>query len=201
MSPPEVWGPAVWTLLHGLAENLHPDAYNYVIPSMFAMFKRICNFLPCPECSSDASNFLNKININNYKTKTDFKNMVYLFHNWVNAKKRKQLFKYCNMNKYENINLINVINNFIAKYNTKGNMRLLAESFQRGLVVKEFTKWFKSYYRAFIKRPIPIERPLIKKTEPVTKGPVAKEDVAEQPIANNNTEEISITIIEEKSSL
>lgn len=150
MSPPEVWGPSVWRLFHTLIEKMNPNAYTYVINSMFNMIVAICKFLPCPECSRDASNFLAKIDIKNYKTKDEFKNMLYLFHNYVNAKKRKALFNYANMAKYNNLNLINVINDFIAKYNTKGNMKLLSESFHRTFVVKEFIKWFKRNSRAFI---------------------------------------------------
>ena len=155
MSPPEVWGPAVWSLFHTLIEKMNPNAYPYVINSMFGIIIRICQYLPCPECSRDASNFLAKIKLSDYKTKDDFKNMLYLFHNWVNAKKRKPLYNYANMNKYSRLNLKFVVRNFIDKYNTKGNMKLLAESFQRGFVIKEFLTWFKSNILAFI---IPVPR-------------------------------------------
>ena len=114
MSPPEVWGPAVWTLFHTLIEKLNPYAYPHVIGSMFGMIVRICKVLPCPECSTDASNFLAKIKLSDYKTKDDFKNMLYLFHNWVNAKKRKPLYNYSELQKYAGFNLVLVINNFIA---------------------------------------------------------------------------------------
>ena len=150
MSPPEVWGPAVWTLFHTLIEKMNPYVYPHVIGSMFGMIVKICKVLPCPECSVDASNFLAKIKLNDYKTKDEFKNMLYLFHNWVNAKKRKPLYNYSHLQKYDEFNLILVINNFIAKYNTKGNMKLLAESFQRTFVVKDLVSWFKIYARAFI---------------------------------------------------
>ncbi len=150
MSPPEVWGPAIWTLFHTLIEKLNPEMYNEVIPSMFMMIVNICKYLPCPDCSKDASRFLAKINLSDYKTKTDFKNMLYLFHNYVNAKKRKPLYNYSNMDKYVNMNLQHVINHFIATYNTKGNMKLLAESFQRGFVIKQFVLWINKYKLAFV---------------------------------------------------
>lgn len=157
MSPPEIWGPAVWTLFHTLAEKINPEAYSKVIPSLFGMIVQICKLLPCPDCSRDASKFLAKIKINEYKTKDEFKNMLYLFHNWVNAKKRKPLYNYANMDKYKNINIMFVINDFIAKYNTKGNMKLLSESFQRSFVVRSFLKWFNHYKNAFIyKKPVPV---------------------------------------------
>ena len=63
MSPPEVWGPAVWTLFHTLIAKIDERAYPYISPQLFYMIVRICRFLPCPECSTDASNFLAKIKI------------------------------------------------------------------------------------------------------------------------------------------
>jgi len=86
------------------------------------------------------------------KTKADFKNTFYLFHNSVNTKKRKRLFKYSSLEVYGSYRLVGVVNNFIAKYNTKGNMRLIAESFQRQLVIKQFRSWFVGSIRAFISK-------------------------------------------------
>jgi hypothetical protein len=164
MSPPEVWGPAVWTLFHALAEKLNPNAYNQVIPSLFGMIVQICKVLPCPDCANHASIFLAKIKLSDYKTKDEFKNMLYLFHNYVNAKKRKPLYNYANTSVYKNMNLALVIKNFIDKYNTKGNMKLLTESFQRSFVIKNFISWFNLYKLAFIQvqpPPIPITEPKI----------------------------------------
>ena len=152
MSPPEVWGPAVWTLFHTFAEKINEADYPYVSHSLFKMIVRICKFLPCPECSTDASKFLAKIKMSDMKNKNDFRNTFYLFHNYVNAKKRKRLFNSANMPIYGKYRLIDVVNNFISKYHTKGNMKLLTESFQRQLVIKEFKGWFSSYIKAFVPR-------------------------------------------------
>jgi hypothetical protein len=184
MSPPEVWGPAVWTLFHTLAEKLNPNAYNQVIPSFFGIILQICRVLPCPDCSRDASNFLAKIKLSDYKTKDEFKNMLYLFHNYVNAKKRKPLYNYANMDKYSKMNIIFVVNNFISKYNTRGNMKLLTESFQRSFVIKNFISWFNGYKLAFT---TPTQINLPQQVEP------------EQPLPKNSTKEV-LTTIEEVSS-
>ena len=150
MSPPEVWGPAVWTLIHALTVKINEHAYATVSIPLFNMIVNICKFLPCPECSKDASNFLAKIRPAELKTKTDLINTFYLFHNSVNAKKRKPLFKYSNLGVYGTYRLIGVVNNFIAKYNTKGNMKLIAESFQRQMILNKFRSWFVGSIRAFI---------------------------------------------------
>ena len=191
MSPPEIWGPAVWTLFHTLAEKINQDAYPHVIRSMFGIIVRICKVLPCPDCSRDASIFLAKINLNNYKTKNEFKNFMYLFHNWVNAKKRKPLYNYSKLSIYSRLNLIHVINNFTAKYNTKGNMKLLADSFQRGFVVKDLITWFKFYSQAFI-QPTIVNSPKQVKEEP---------NVVEEPKVNEIHDDVEEVKVVEDSNV
>ncbi len=157
MPKPEVWGPPVWTLFHVLIEKLREDAYNKIGPSLFQMFVRICKNLPCPECSKDATNFLAKIKITDLKNKSDLKKTFYIFHNYVNAKKRKPLFNFSNIDVYKNFNIVTTINRFIQNYHTKGNMQLLNESFQRKLVVNEFKSFMQKNILAFIqKKEIPL---------------------------------------------
>jgi hypothetical protein len=150
MSPPEVWGPAIWTLFHTLADRIREDAYEFIFPSLFNIITRICKYLPCPECANDATIFLARIKHSDLRTKIQFKNTFYLFHNYVNAKKRKRLFNYSNINMYNKLKLINVINNFINNYQTKGNMKLINESFQRQLVINDFKNFIKKYIKVFI---------------------------------------------------
>lgn len=149
----EVWGPAVWTLFHTLAERVHENAYPFIANQLFDQIVRICKVLPCPDCSTDASYFLAKINISTFKTKTEFKNFVYLFHNYVNAKKRKPLFNVINLKMYNHYKLIPVVNNFLTQFNTNGNLNLINESFQRNLVKNNFKKWFIENIRAFTPPP------------------------------------------------
>jgi hypothetical protein len=191
MSPPEIWGPAVWLLFHTLIEHLNENAYHSVSPSLFNMIVRICKFLPCPECSADASKFLSKIKQTDLKSKLEFKNTFYLFHNWVNAKKRKPLFNYTHINNYANYKLIQVINNFISKYHTRGNMNLINESFQRELIIKDFKHWFTSSMKAFVK-PLPF-----KPFEPIPLEPLEPEPLEPlQPILLEPLETISLEPLE-----
>ena len=161
MSPPEVWGPAVWTFFHTMAENVNDDQPTLFIQQIFVQIKRICGFLPCPECSRDAVLFLGKININEIRTKRNLIDNLYIFHNYVNKKKQKPLFNYGNIGKYKAINIILVYNNFIKNYNTKGNMKLLAESFQRKLIVTDLRKWFLLNIKRFssVQKPEPVPEP------------------------------------------
>jgi hypothetical protein len=196
MPPPEVWGPAVWTLFHTLAEKINVNAYPAVFPSLFNMIIKICKFLPCPECSNDASIFLAKVKVSELKTKESLKATLCIFHNTVNAKKRKPIFIYSNIGVYGKYNLIRVINNFISQYQTKGNMKLLTESFQRQFIIKEFKNWFMKTIKAFYEPAIvppplpqatveePIEEPVTSVEEPI--------ELQEQEISVSNIEEPAI---------
>lgn len=143
MSPPEVWGPPTWIFFHVLAEKMNEKKFNVLMPQVFQIIKRLCAFLPCPDCSKHATNFLNKIKMKEIDTKEKFVGMLYLFHNSVNFRKKKKMFNFKNMIVYKNINIISAYNNFIRVYNTKGNMSLLTESFQRDLILTYLRKWLK----------------------------------------------------------
>jgi hypothetical protein len=146
MSPPEVWGPPVWTLFHTLSAQLTNDA---LIPTLFIYIQRICKFLPCPECSQDATIFLQQVQMNEIKTGEDFSKMLYIFHNHVNRKKRKQLFNYSELPKYKAYNLVNTFQNFTRVYNTRGNMQLIADNFQRSMIIADFKRWIGANISSF----------------------------------------------------
>jgi hypothetical protein len=162
MPPIELWGPATWTLFHVLAEKVNEHIYPRIAGQLFDVIKRICTALPCPECAQDATQFLAKVKLQELKSKNDFKNLIYVFHNYVNVKKRKPLFKYVNLEVYKRYNIVSVFNRFISFYHTKGNMRLLAESFQRQLIVKNVREWFSRNICFFMQyhQPVPnVEEP------------------------------------------
>ena len=69
MPAPEVWGPPTWTLFHVMAEKVNEQAYPLLRDKMLTMIKMICKNLPCPYCATDATMFLNKINLADLKTK------------------------------------------------------------------------------------------------------------------------------------
>lgn len=141
MPPPEIWGPPVWTLFHTLAENINEDHFLHMKLSIFNIIRRICMFLPCPDCSQHAIHFLAKINIQKIKNKTEFKDMLYVFHNTVNKRKNKPLFSYSQLDKYKQHNIGIAFNEFVKVYHTNGNMNQISESFQRKLLLVDLKKW------------------------------------------------------------
>jgi len=147
---PNQWGPPTWTLFHTLAEKMNEEAFPVLMPQFIFFLKRICSVLPCPECSQHSTQFWKNINVAGIKTKTDLKNMLFLFHNIVNKRKGKPLFINDALSDlYKDQNIINVFNQFVSVYQTKGNMQLLADSFQRKLLLVPFKQWIMSNIQNF----------------------------------------------------
>lgn len=147
---PDVWGPPTWILFHTLAEKIHEDTFPILGSQLFFHIKKICANLPCPECSQHASAFLAKINFNGIKSKSEFKEMICFFHNTVNFRKKKPIFNPIGLDKYKKVNTITAYNNFVAVYHTRGNMKLLADSFQRKIVLVDFKKWLMNNIQSFL---------------------------------------------------
>lgn len=148
MSPTE-WGPPTWTLFHTLTEKIKEESYPQIGFQLFSYICRICYILPCPDCSQHARDFLAKIKPEHVKTKDGLRNLMYMFHNVVNKRKNKPMYNSQDLAKYKELNIITVYNKFISIYKTTGNMKLLAESFQRKMLVSDFKKWMTSNYHHF----------------------------------------------------
>jgi hypothetical protein len=149
MAPPEVWGPPIWMFFHTITTKIKDGLDVNVYKGLFRIIKTICKNLPCPTCSTDATQFLSKINEDVINSKQKLINNIYIFHNYVNKKNNKQLFNFNMILNYNQLDLAVVIRQFIRAYNTQGNMNLLNESFQRQLAVKEFRRWMRSNISAF----------------------------------------------------
>lgn len=156
---PNKWGPPIWSFFHTLAENIDANNFQRIFPPLFNFIFRICRVLPCPDCSQHAVHFLSKINPNGVRNKEDFRNIMCIFHNVVNRRKNKPPFNPANLtNIYGNKNIIIEYNNFVNVFHTKGNMRLLAETFQRRLVLIDFRKWFLNNVQFFFN---PIQQAIV----------------------------------------
>ena len=138
---PKQWGGPTWTLFHVLAEKIKEEEYSALYRELFSQIYQISCLLPCPECSGHAKLFLSKINVENLKTKTDLINMLYVFHNTVNARTHSKPFKYEELAKYKSINIISAFNNFSRNFNTNGNMKLITDNFHRKQFLINFRKW------------------------------------------------------------
>ena len=147
---PNQWGPPTWNLFHTLAEKIKEDQYPIIGLQLYYQIMQICHQLPCPECSDHAKLFLSKINTNNLKPKNELKNMLYVFHNNVNGRKNNPQYKYENLEIYKSKNIINVFNEFSKNFTSNGNMKLLADNFQRRQMLIAFKKWLMKNIYSFM---------------------------------------------------
>lgn len=147
---PQVWGPPIWTLFHTFAEKIKESEYSRIGLELYGYIRQICGYLPCPECSQHATRFLSSVKIDNVRTKDGLIKIMYVFHNVVNARKKKPIFPFENLDAYKNKNVVPVFNNFVNSYRTStGNMKLITDSFQRQMILNNFRKWFLTNYRSF----------------------------------------------------
>ena len=128
----KTWGNNIWYLFHGLIQKLDDSQYDIWKNDFIYIFTTISSNLPCPECSNDANNIIKKTNFKNINSKEDLKKFIFNFHNYVNKKLKKTEFKYEELTIYDNINIDNVINNFILIFKLNANIpQLMSQSFHR----------------------------------------------------------------------
>tara|TARA_B100001093_G_C26850811_1_gene1025065 strand:- start:2923 stop:3387 length:465 start_codon:yes stop_codon:yes gene_type:complete len=147
----ETWGPNIWYFFHALAEKINNDKFIENKSNLVELIKIICSNLPCPECSNDAIEVINKTNFNVINTKEDFKNYIFNFHNHVNKKIGNPIFLYQDLdNKYCNINIYITFNNLIRIFNqNSNNAKLMNHSMQRQNSVKIIKNLFNSIKKDF----------------------------------------------------
>ena len=111
---------------------------------------RICSSLPCLMCQSHASDYINKINFDNIKTKSDLKNMLFNFHNIVNERKSYQKFTYEKLDeKYQQANLHGIINNFFINMSNSRNRELVSHNMYSDLLLTNFKVWLRENLKYF----------------------------------------------------
>ena len=138
---PNQWGPPTWMFIHTMAEKVKEDSYPIIGGQIIANIIQICANLPCPDCADHSKVFWSKVKISNIKTKQDLINILFVFHNTINKRKNLTIFKYDDLQYYKSKNIVNTFNAFSANFNTKGNMKLITESFHRARLVVFLRNW------------------------------------------------------------
>lgn len=171
MPKPEVWGPPIWNLFHVFTVNLKEQHFKEIGLQLFHYFKRLSNFLPCPDCSRHSQIFFNKIKLSDIKSKDSLVNIYYICHNKVNQRNRKKPFLVGDLTQYQYADLISTFNNFSKNYIVKGDISALSDIFHRNLIFNSFKSWIMQHINKFYnihERPrriefIQIEKIIIKK--------------------------------------
>jgi len=131
----ETWGNNIWYLFHSLAHKIKEDKFDIQKNNIIFIIKTICGTLPCPDCSKDATNMLNKIDFNTIRNKNDLKMFFFNFHNAINAKLSKPQFSYESLDaKYNNVNIDALYNNLYVIYAINTHIpQLMSSNFHKNL--------------------------------------------------------------------
>ena len=145
------WGEPTWNLFHTIAEKILPENFFNIRSELFEIFKMICYNLPCPDCANHARNYINKINFNNINTPSQLKDMLFVFHNFVNSKKHFAQFERSALDaRYQAFNLKATLQLFLYHFRDKHkSSRMLADDLYRSKLANKIEKWFVANFNLF----------------------------------------------------
>ena len=145
------WGEPTWFLFHTLAHKVKTEYIHIVIKPLLQIIYTICINLPCPMCASHAKDYLNAINFDSIKTKSQLINLFFVFHNTINEKKSYPIFTKQQLDeKYAKANTLNIIHNFIHHYNDPSfNINMISANLYRNNLISLLKKWFNENIQHF----------------------------------------------------
>ena len=123
--------------------DIKVELFNHIIA--------ICNNLPCPNCATHASEYMKKIYPSSIQTKDDLKNMLFQFHNEVNARTSAPQFSYFELEtKYSNANTVNIFKNFFIMFKDNSfNVTAISNTMHRERIVQSFKNWLQTNIDCF----------------------------------------------------
>ena len=138
------WGAPTWYLFHTIAEKVREESFPSIRNELLNIILTICTNLPCPDCAGHASKYIKGINFDTIVTKQDMKDMLFRFHNSVNARKNFPLFTQTELNsKYASANTVAIIQNFFQVYDKSNASSKLSVNFlYRSTTMSNIKTWF-----------------------------------------------------------
>ena len=145
------WGAPTWFFLHTIAHKVKPETFTEIRAELLRIIYTICTNLPCPDCSQHAKQYLNNINFNTINTREDLQNMLFVFHNSLNQRKRFAIFTREQLEeKYSAANTGNIFNHFITIYADKSkSIRMIADEMYRARIVEQVRVWVLTHTQYF----------------------------------------------------
>ena len=143
------WGWPTWKFFHVIAHKIKPEYFKQVRQQLLDIIYSICTTLPCPVCAQHATQYMKAVNFNNIQTKEDLKDMLFAFHNSVNARKNYKPMEKSELDAtYANFNTIAVAREFMHHYKDRHrSMKLLADDMLRSKLAINIQNWFNEFYK------------------------------------------------------
>lgn len=121
------WGTVTWKMFHWLAANINEEFYINTQTHLHSIIINILYNLPCPSCKSHAIEFTKQHDITRAKTKEQFIQFFYFFHNKVNERKDLIIPNRSILDIYTKMNGVDVINEWAKKF--KNNLGINMNDF------------------------------------------------------------------------
>lgn len=146
------WGEPFWNLFHVLSEKIIDDEYFIWKKTQFLnIVLIICRNLPCPDCATHATNYLNSTNFQTIQTKQQLKQYFYDFHNQVNIRRSVAFYPREELDaKYSKGITINIVKEFMVHFENKHrSIHMISNDFHRGGIAVSLKKWFNENLKHF----------------------------------------------------
>lgn len=129
------WGTPTWYLFHSIAAKIDPIFHKENPHIIWNFIKQTCSVLPCPYCRYHAVNYIKKISVEQINLKEKLIKVLFDFHNSVNKRNNKTLFKQIELEKYNSANIDSIFKLFESKF------------FKSYYSTREFQDWSKAKFR------------------------------------------------------
>jgi hypothetical protein len=140
-----LWGTFTWILFHWITENIKEEHYLDEREKLIFIIKRICNYLPCPDCRSHAAEYLKQYEINNNsKTRDDLSNYMHFFHNFVNIRTKKNFESKDILLKYKTADINKILLGWNFHFNDTKGMNL--NDFMAKIRIQELKNEVNKYF-------------------------------------------------------
>ena len=145
----EHWGVSVWILLHTKFHKINPSFYIENKLTLIQIVKNLCNNLPCSDCRTHANNHMKLLKPEHVNTKENMKQFLFQFHNDVNKRKNKPIFK--NFSIYDSYNMKHAIARFVTQYVQRRYSSLqFIDTYHRNVTNKYILEYLKKHETQFI---------------------------------------------------
>lgn len=144
------WGPLIWKVLHCITIKIKDNEFINEREKIIQIITGICSNLPCPQCASHASGLIKKYKLKNMKTKNDIIKFVYLIHNQVNKKLKKQTYSFDNIQIYNDFSIKSLLNDYYnMNLREKYGEKMMLHSYHRKTFMKIFCDYFRNNISKF----------------------------------------------------
>jgi hypothetical protein len=147
------WGKSTWQLFHTMAEKIDEIFYQQSRYIILDMIKKICTTLPCPDCARHAAAFMRNVHPDSVPNKREFRAMLFVFHNRVNAKIGNPQYSHTKLQEYKTNNMGIVLQNFLTffvkRYNGTIQAGVTSTEVSRKNLGRYVAGWFKTNWQQF----------------------------------------------------